>query len=126
MSAYEELMAVWSVKGAESRDASAARRDRVLAHPDLVARMKKAPLRMAEPERWTGWIPPRTDPQEACSGCRRYEACTTTQHRARINDSPYRRELVEIAAEALRRETAAEEPDPAEPEIDEPPDALEA
>lgn len=113
MSTYEQLMDVWTAKAAESRDASTTRRDRVLAHPDLVARMKKAPLLMAEPEKWTGWIPPRTDPEDTCGGCSAsYGQCTTTQHRARMNDSPIRRELVEISAEALRRET--------QPALDEP------
>lgn len=102
MTGYEQLM---GQKAAESHDSSLDRRDRVLAHEDLVARMKKPPLSMKEPERWSGWIPPRTDPEAVCGACERGQRCTNTQHRARINDSPWRKALVEISAEALRRET---------------------
>lgn len=81
------------------------RRDRVFRHPDLLKRLTEPPLRFTDPYRWTGWIPPRTCPEQACgSECgTRQRACSAT-HNARYNDSPFRRALVEIAAEAYRRE----------------------
>lgn len=120
MSTYDQIMDVWKHQAADARDASADRAKRVLAHPDLVARMKKPPLSMKEPDRWSGWIPPRTDPEQTCGGCRHGGTCATTQHRALINDSAFRKALVDIAAEALRRDT--------QPALDEiaPPAAIEA
>lgn len=85
---------------------ASARRARVLAHPDLVQRLTERPLRFTDPYRWNGWIPPRSLPEEPCgSECGRHSrgACSAT-HQASLNDSPYRRALVEIAAEAYRRE----------------------
>lgn len=63
------LIALWAQAAADSREASTDRRDRVLAHPDLVKRMKGPPLSMKDAERWTGWIPPRAQPEETCGGC---------------------------------------------------------
>ncbi len=84
---------------------SAGHRARVLAHPDLVKRLTEPPLRLTDPARWTGRIPPRLLPDEACGrACGRDHRPCTNQHRARFNTSPYRRALVEIAAEAYRRE----------------------
>lgn len=85
---------------------ASARRDRVLAHPDLVKRLTEPPLNITDPYRWTGWIPPRALPEEACGAAcgTEHRACPYTQHRSMLNDSPFRRQLVEIAAEALRRE----------------------
>lgn len=81
------------------------RRARVLSHPDLVKRLTEPPLRMTDPNRWTGWIPPRTLPADICGrACGRDHRPCSNQHAARFNTSPYRRALVEIAAEAYRRE----------------------
>lgn len=95
----------WNRAWVRSHDESQARRDRVLVHPDLRKRLTEPPLSMSDPERWSGWIPPRAMPEETCGGCGSGGRCTTSQHRARINDSAWRAALVEIAAEALRRES---------------------
>lgn len=71
-----------------SKEASSARRKRVLAYVDLRDRLKADPVSMADPEAWNGWIPPSTD-----------------QHGS-FNNSPRRAALVDIAAEAMRRENA--------------------
>jgi hypothetical protein len=94
----------------ESREASAARRERVFAHRDLVDKLRQPPLALTEPNRWSGWIPPKTLPEDVCPGCRgnvRRPACDGLDHHARANDSPRRRQLVDIAAEAMRREADA-------------------
>ncbi|GAA4849576.1 hypothetical protein GCM10023403_10370 [Pseudonocardia benzenivorans] len=98
---------LWAQQAARAHDANQARRERVLAHEDLAKALTQPPLALDDPRKWTGWIPPRTDPEQTCSPwCgKHHDPCSNTQHRARINDSPIRAQLVEIAAEALRRET---------------------
>jgi hypothetical protein len=87
----------------QARAENAARRDRVLAHPDLAARLVDA-LGITDPVRWSGWIPPKTLPEDVCNECRA-GACGSRAHLARTNRTYQRRQLVDIAAEALRRET---------------------
>lgn len=65
-----------------------ARRTRVLAHPDLAARLART-LRLTRASNWNGYVPPGTDSA------------------GRVNTSPIRTALVEIATEAMRRERAA-------------------
>lgn len=81
-----------------------ARRDRVLAYPDLARRLTEPPLRFADPSDWNGWIPPAMQPEEPCGyGCGRHHRCDGI-HAARRNNSARRQALVEIAAEAWRRD----------------------
>lgn len=82
------------VRRAAEAEASAAaqkRRVRVLAHSDLAARLTQEPIGYTRPEQWNGYVPPRT--------------WGGTVHREYPNDSPRRAALVELAAEALRRES---------------------
>lgn len=85
------------------------RRNRVLRHPDLADRLKAA-LRLSEPSRWNGWVPPRTLPELACRVCAgdRRVSCRREHVRA-ANTSWIRAELVAIAAEAKRREAGEHE-----------------
>jgi hypothetical protein len=102
----------WRATRARIKTENAARRDRVLAHPDLAAQLADA-LGLSDPARWSGWIPPKTLAEDVCPGCRAGE-CRPEGHRARINSTYPRRTVVDIAAEALRRDTQ-----PALDEIDE-------
>lgn len=85
---------------AKAHDERQARRERVMRHPDLVARLAQ----VMDPAAWTGYIPPRTDPDPACRTCTA-DGVPCTHRTARANRSWQRRELVDICAEALRRET---------------------
>ncbi len=99
---------LWRQAVAKSKRESQARRARVLAHEDLVQRLKDPPLRLTEPSRWSGWIPPRTLAEEACTHCERGSTiCRGWPHRVRVSDSPVRRQLVDIATEAMAREGAS-------------------
>lgn len=81
-----------------------ARRDRVLAYPDLAQRLTQPPIGLEDPTQWTGWIPPQTIPEGVCGHeCGRYHRCDRI-HAGRRNDSLRRAALVEIAAEAWRRD----------------------
>lgn len=87
---------------ARTRAENAERRARVMRYPDLVARL----ARVKDPDTWSGYIPPRTDPEAACPTCTADGVpCTHRGHTSRANRSYVRRELVAIAAEALRRDT---------------------
>lgn len=94
------VMQLWRQTIATSKRDSLARRARVLAHPDLAQRLTDPPLRLRSPERWSGWIPLRELPQESCGHCTSSggRRCRGVAHRARANDSPVRRQLVDIAA----------------------------
>jgi len=83
-----------------------ARRTRVLAHPDLAQRLTEPPLRLVRPECWNGYIPPRTLPDNDRVHCGPHGGlrCRDRPHRTRVNKSPIRRQLVEIATEAIARE----------------------
>ncbi|TAK32286.1 MAG: hypothetical protein EPO40_02885 [Myxococcaceae bacterium] len=97
----------WQIAAIASAATSAERRDRVLAYPDLVKRLTEPPFAISNPMRWNGWIPPRTLPRQACGpSCGRVRSCTLPEyaHATPINDSPVRTQLVEIAAEAYRRD----------------------
>jgi hypothetical protein len=101
------VMRLWQQAVAKSKRESQARRGRVLAHEDLAQQLKQSPLRLTEATRWSGWTPPRTLAEEACTHCERdtpRPICRGLPHRARVNDSPVRRQLVDIATEAMSRE----------------------
>lgn len=88
------VMHLWRQAVAESKRECQDRRARVLAHPDLAKRLTEPPLSLSEPARWNGYIPPRTLPEDEFG-------------RARVNNSPVRRQLVAIASEALARESGS-------------------
>lgn len=71
---------------ARHRAELADRKALVLRHPDLAARLCERPIGHSRPEVWNGWIPP-----EVWQGQR--------------NDSPVRSALLDIVAEAERRES---------------------
>ena len=105
------IVKAWRSAVARARQASAERRARVLAHPDLARRLTEPPLALHEPARWSGWIPPRLLAAQACPACNAGGpawACRGHEHLAPVNDSPFRVQLVEIAAEAMRRDAPAE------------------
>lgn len=81
---------LWRLTVAGARETAAVRCARVLAHPDLAERLTAPPLGYARPNQWTGYVPPRT----------------WGRHN-QLNPSPQRRALVEIAAEALRRDASS-------------------
>jgi hypothetical protein len=101
------VMRLWREAKAKSKDESQARRARVLGHDDLAQRLTLPPLRLSHPARWSGWIPPRLLAEESCAHCgpRGDRRCRDQPHRARVHDSPIRRQLVEIATEAMARES---------------------
>lgn len=81
----------FAAAAAEGRRAAAYQRSLILRHPDLAARLTKA-LRLARPEQWNGYIPPRFNEQ----GIHREEW--------HPNDTPMRALLVELVREAQSRE----------------------
>jgi len=98
----------WGDAQAQSVEESRARAARVLAYPDLVKRLAEQPAALRDPHKWNGWIPPRTVPEVECGDrCGVHQRPCTNRHFAPANDSPIRKQLVEIAAEALRREQLA-------------------
>lgn len=85
--------AIWESLRAGAHAEAQARRARVLAHPDLAEALTEQPIGYARPEQWSGYVPPRTDAVRSQDGA------------APLNTSARRRALVELAAEALRRES---------------------
>jgi hypothetical protein len=90
---------------ANARADDAARRTRVLAHPDLAAKLLKPPIGYRErPDQWTGYVPPKLLAEDICGPDCGRNCGQGAQHLARVNTSPRRKALVDIAAEAMRRE----------------------
>jgi hypothetical protein len=85
-----ELGGLWREAHARATQARQERRKRVLAHPDLAARLCQPPLGYGSPEQWNGFIPPRYLPGDALGVIR-------------INTAPRRAALAEISAEAMQR-----------------------
>lgn len=80
------IIQAWVEAAAGSKTRSQARRALVLKHEDLRQRLCASPLEFHRAEEWNGWIPPEL----TAEGAR--------------NTSPRRAALVEIVAEAERRE----------------------
>lgn len=96
-----------------AHEEAAARRERVLAHPDLRLKLTEAPIGYERPDQWNGYVPPKTDAEQSCPDCRNgIKHCRNT-HMASANTSARRRALIEIAAEALRRENTRAQEDAA-------------
>lgn len=72
---------------------NARRRALVLRHPDLAEKLTQAPIGHATPEHWTGYVPPEYDPPGVGGG-------------QPLNNSPIRRALAALVAEAEARDTA--------------------
>lgn len=75
---------------AEKKVECLARRDRVLAYVDLDRKLTLPPLDYSRATQWNGYVPP-------------------TMCGEALNTSPRRHALVEISAEALRREREEQE-----------------
>jgi hypothetical protein len=108
-----EVDSLWRRKLAEGRALTQERRARVLAYPDLAARLCQAPLGFARPQQWNGYVPPRMG-QYAEPELLRSSSGHPNRHGHRtdpeqLNDSPRRAVLVSICAEALQREGMAGE-----------------
>jgi hypothetical protein len=98
----------------ERHEANLARRRRVLSHDDLRRRLE-TDLGYARADQWNGYVPPRLDPEDDGELCRmvgRNGLVRLNERGARsepsgLSNSPRRALLVDICAEAARRETAA-------------------
>lgn len=85
-----------------------ARRERVLRHPDLAARLCAPPLNYARPEQWNGFVPPRETQAQMADNLRSpdghpNQAGEHTQP-TMLNPSARRAALVAICQEAMARE----------------------
>lgn len=93
---------------AEARAANQARRERVLRYPDLARRLCEEPLGYKFPEQWNGFVAPADCQDETPESLRSPNGFPnpgwTMTGRTRRNDSPRRAALVDICAEAMRRE----------------------
>ncbi|GLZ10266.1 hypothetical protein Acsp04_05010 [Actinomadura sp. NBRC 104425] len=89
------MRATWESARVKAHEHAAQRRRRVLAYADLADRLTAPPLCYARPEQWNGYVPPSTW-GAVQSGDKSF--------RELPNDSPRRAALVELCAEALRRE----------------------
>lgn len=87
-----EVASLWRETYAQARQVNQDRRDRVLKHPDLAARLCAVPLSFSRAEQWNGFVPPKYLP-EGLPG-----------QPVRLNTSPRRAALVGISAEAMSRE----------------------
>lgn len=89
----------WRIKCYEAAVEHARRKDdyrrRVLAHPDLAARLTERPLAFKHPWQWTGYIAPQwlADETDAPTGWH-------------LNQSPYRAQLMDIMTAVVERERA--------------------
>lgn len=86
----------WADPAIEALEKCRERRRRVLAHPDLAAKLCEPPLRLARPEVWTGYIPGPRVP---------------TLGGEKPNKSPIRRQLLDIVRAVAERETQLQEPE---------------
>ncbi|WP_055406609.1 hypothetical protein [Frankia sp. ACN1ag] len=86
---HRPVARLWRSKLTEAQAACAQRRARVLAHPDLAARLCAPPLGYRSPEGWNGFVPPRLCGEQ-------------------LNASVVRRALVDLATEAMRRAAVPE------------------
>lgn len=81
---------LWYATVTQARMQAELRRSRVLAHPDLAQRLARS-LGYTDPKHWNGYIPPRT-------------VAPNVDHTVGINDSPIRRELLDILREVDERD----------------------
>lgn len=102
----------WAKAIGKSSEVCAERRARLLRYPDLTKRLVTE-LGYTKPEQWNGYIPPRPDAYAEreilhdTSGYVNPDRVRTPGQQ--VNDSPRRAALVDIAAEAMRRESASDE-----------------
>jgi hypothetical protein len=87
-----------------SLEATAARRARVLRHPDIAQRLLDPPLRYSRPEVWNGYIPPATGPYGAKWPDDRGRGYGVDDA---PNTSPCRAALIDVLRAVLAREQEA-------------------
>lgn len=98
----------WSDLNAQATKECTRRRARVLSHPDIARMLTQFPLRLTNPDKWTGFIPPQEIP--TLSGWKR-------------NTSPIRAQLVAIMNAVDERENQLDFDGPPDmPELEPPPD----
>lgn len=89
--------------------ANQERRERVLRHPDLATQLRDV-LGITDASRWNGYVPPAHVPgsvRVTRTGPDRARRSASEDERYFVaNTSPVRRRVVEICAEAFRREQA--------------------
>ncbi|HEX7658509.1 MAG TPA: hypothetical protein VF444_03440 [Pseudonocardiaceae bacterium] len=78
----------------EARETVKQRREGVLKHPDCAQQIADA-LDLTSPAHWNGYLPPGFDPEQEKDG---------RPVPARLNNSPVRAALVDIATDAWKRE----------------------
>lgn len=92
----------------EAHAANQARRERVLRYPDLAEQLCEQPLGYKFPEQWNGFVAPADCQDESPESLRSPSGFPNPGHALtgarRHNDSPRRAALVDICAEAMRRE----------------------
>jgi hypothetical protein len=88
--AYAKVGSLWSRALKEAKTRTAANRAAVLAHPDLAQKLTEPPLGYAVAEQWNGGVP---------------SATFNGSH----NDSPRRTALLDLLAEAERRNPTRKE-----------------
>lgn len=97
----QRVMAIWAQESRRGKANSTARKALVAKHPDLVERFNA--IGFMRFEVWNGWIAPATIPS---SGQGADGPTTDVGHGYKPNPSPTRAVLVEIVAEAERREAS--------------------
>ena len=82
----------WAYSLEVARETTTSNRELVMKHPDLAERVRVL-YRLGRAENWNGYVPPALRP-------------ANENNTVDVNRSPYRAELLEILAEAHRREAA--------------------
>lgn len=97
-----DVMAMWADAQREAKAGTARNRALVLKHDDLCVRVKAA-LGCERADQWGGFVPPATIPSagEGATG-----PTTDAGQGFQVNRSPVRTALLEIIAEAERREAS--------------------
>lgn len=89
-----KLRGTWIDTALTEANKARERRARVLAHPDLAGRLCDPPMRLSSPEVWTGHVPP---------------ARVDILGSSRPNNSPNRRQIIEVLRAVAEREQEAGE-----------------
>lgn len=97
----ERIMATWAEARAESKIESGARKAAIARHPDLVEKFNA--IGFMRFEVWNGWIAPATVPSASAGGT---SSTTDLGTGFKVNTSPIRAAVLEIALEAERREAS--------------------
>jgi len=89
----------------DATNACQTRRARVLAHPDIAARLTWPPLDFTDPRKWNGYVPPATGPYgEARPDPTSRTGWDDSGVDEAPNDSPRRAALMDILRAVVDRE----------------------